>query len=124
MGSSRAPCETNVRHRRSWHCYCSWQRGVLKYRPGCGDETLRARDEDNHTEIAATGFVAGRSNAGVHDDAGDITTTKDAAYNTGRHFAELDHHIDRRGTRCRWSRWWHTAVRVRQTHPVVAGPRI
>jgi hypothetical protein len=103
---------------------------VLKYRPRHGDETFRARDEDNYAaDIATTDIAAGRIDGGTHDsnddgDAGNNTTTKCEACNTGRHFVKLDHDTDHCGTRRRWSRRWFTAARVRHACRVVAAPRI
>jgi hypothetical protein len=130
MGSSRAPHETNVRHRRSWCCHCSCQCRVLRYPTRRGDETLRARDEDDYAaDVSAADIAAGRINVGAHDstddgDAGNNTTTKCAACNAGRHFVSLDHNNARGGAGHRCSHRWFTAACVGRRHPVVGAPRI
>jgi hypothetical protein len=113
---------------------------VLGYRPRRGDETFRARDEDDY----AADIAAGRINVGAHDsndneggdandeggdandegDAGNNPATKCAASNTGRHFVQLGHNNDRGGAGHRCSHRWLTAARIRHARPVVAEPRI
>jgi hypothetical protein len=106
---------------------------VLRYRPRRGDETLRARDEDDY----AADIAAGRINVGAHDsndneggdandegDAGNNPATKCAASNTGRHFVQLGHNNDRGGAGHRCSHRWLTVARIRHARPVVAASRI
>jgi hypothetical protein len=122
MDASRAPYETNVRHRRSGRSHCSCQCRVLGYRPRRGDKTVRARDEDDYAaDIVATDFAAGRINVGAHDsdDDGDSAhnkATECSTCNTGRHFVELDHASDHGGTGHRWSQRWQTAALAWHAH--------